>query len=261
MKALSIAATGMQAQKTNVEVTSNNISNMNTTGFKAYRPEFQDLLYQSHDRSGSLTSQTGSIKPVGVDVGLGVRAAGVTRISTQGSLSKSDNDLDLAVDGKGLFQVNMPDGSTAYTRAGAFQLSPEGMIVTNEGHEIAPGIVVPENTVDLSINQEGVVSAFVGGETEPQELGQFNLTTFTNEAGLKALGGNLLQETPASGGPINGVPGDPGFGRLRQGYVEESNVSTIQEITSLISAQRAYEMNSKVVETADQMMSTSSNMR
>ncbi|EPX78035.1 flagellar basal-body rod protein FlgG [Salipiger mucosus] len=261
MKALSIAATGMQAQKTNVEVTSNNIANMNTTGFKGRRAEFQDLLYQKHDRSGALTAEGGSIRPVGVDVGLGVRAAGVTRISTQGSLAKTDNDLDMAIDGRGLFQVNMPDGSTAYTRAGAFQLSPEGMIVTNEGHEVAPGIVVPEETVDVSINQEGVVSAFVDGELEPQELGQITLTNFTNEAGLEALGGNLLQETPASGAPIAGVPGDPGFGGIRQGYVEESNVSTIQEITSLISAQRAYEMNSKVVETADQMMSTSSNIR
>ncbi|NDV50769.1 flagellar basal-body rod protein FlgG [Salipiger sp. PrR003] len=261
MKALSIAATGMQAQQFNVEVTSNNIANMNTTGFKTRRAEFQDLMYQSQDRSGSLTSNSGTIRPVGVDVGLGVRAAGVTRIGTQGSLANTDNKLDLAIDGQGLFQVNMPDGTTAYTRAGAFQLSPEGMIVTNEGHEVAPGIAVPENTVDIEINQQGVVMAYVGNDTEPQELGQLTIATFTNEAGLKALGGNLLQETPASGAAINGEPGEPGFGRLMQGYVEQSNVSTIQEITKLISAQRAYEMNSKVVETADQMMSTSSNMR
>ncbi|MBO9428645.1 flagellar basal-body rod protein FlgG [Sulfitobacter sp. R18_1] len=261
MRSLSIAATGMMAQQINVDTISNNIANMNTTGFKKMRPEFQDLLYQSHQRQGALTSEEGTVKPVGVDVGLGVQAAGIVRVSTQGSLKATDNDLDMAIDGKGYFTVNMPDGSQAYTRAGAFQLSPEGMIVTTDGYEISPGITVPEDTVDIDINKEGTVMAFVGNEIEPVEIGQINLVTFVNEAGMKSIGNNLLQQTPASGDPIVANPGDPGVGMIRQGFVENSNVDIISEITNLISAQRAYEMNSKAVETTDQMMSTATQMR
>ncbi len=261
MRTLSIAATGMKAQQTNVDTISNNIANMNTTGFKKMRAEFTDLIYQSEQRQGGLTSEAGTVKPVGVDVGLGVKTTGIARVSTQGSLKATDNDYDLAIDGKGYFTVNMPDGGQAYTRAGAFQLSPEGMIVTNNGYEVAPGINVPENTVDLEVNEEGLVMAFVDDEIEPVEIGQLNLVTFTNEAGLKNVGDNLLVQTPASGDPIAGNPGEDGLGIIRHGYVENSNVDIIQEITSLISAQRAYEMNSKVVETADQMMTTATQIR
>jgi flagellar basal-body rod protein FlgG len=261
MRTLSIAATGMSAQQTNVDVISNNIANMNTTGFKRSRAEFQDLLYQSERRQGSLTSTEGNVKPVGVDVGLGVRAAGIVPLRTQGALTATDNQYDVAIDGKGFFTVNMPDGTQAYTRAGSFQLSPEGMLVTNEGYEVAPGIAVPEGTVKLEINDQGLVMAYVNGEVEPEELGQITLSTFTNETGLRSIGGNLLEQTVASGDPIAVNPGDPGAGIIRHGYVENSNVNIVQEITALISAQRAYEMNSKVVETADQMMSTASQMR
>lgn len=261
MRALSTAATGMMAQQTNVEVISNNIANMNTTGFKRSRAEFQDLLYQSARRAGSLSSDGGTIVPAGVEVGLGVKPAAIARINTQGSLINTENKLDLALDGRGYFTVELPDGEQAYTRAGSFQLSPEGMIVTVDGYEVQPGIAVPQNTVDIEINPNGEVMAYVENEVEPQVVGQLNIATFINDAGLQAIGDNLFRETPASGPAEEGVPGEMGFGVVRQGWVEASNVNVVQEITSLISAQRAYEMNSKAMETADQMSGTASNMR
>jgi flagellar basal-body rod protein FlgG len=261
MRTLSIAATGMAAQQTNVDVLSNNIANMNTTGFKRMRPEFADLLYQTEKRGGALTSNEGTIKPVGVDVGLGTRTVAIVPLHTQGTLTMTDNDLDMAIDGKGFFTVNMPDGTQAYTRAGSFRLSPEGMLVTNQGYEVAPGLNIPQNTSAIEVNEQGLVMAFVDGDPEPVEVGQLTLTTFVNESGLRSIGGNLVQQTPASGEAIAANPGDPGVGRILQGNVENSNVNIVQEITSLISAQRAYEMNSKVVETADEMMQTASQMR
>lgn len=261
MRALSTAATGMMAQQTNVEVISNNIANMNTTGFKRARAEFQDLLYQSARRAGSLSSDGGTIVPAGVDVGLGVKTAAIARISSQGSLVNTENRLDLALDGRGYFVVELPDGELAYTRAGSFQLSPEGMIVTVDGYEVQPGIAIPQNTVDIQINQNGEVMVYIENEMEPQIVGQFNIATFVNEAGLAAMGDNLFRETPASGPAEEGVPGEMGFGVIRQGWIEASNVNVVQEITSLISAQRAYEMNSKALETADQMAGTISNLR
>jgi len=261
MRILSIAATGMMAQQTNVEVISNNIANMNTTGFKRARAEFQDLIYQSERRQGSLSSDTGTVVPAGVEIGLGAKTAAVVRISTQGGLVRTDNKLDLALDGKGYFAVAMPDGGLAYTRAGSFQINGQGQVVTVDGYEVSPGITIPQNTTDISVNQSGEVMAYVEGAAEPQQVGQVQVASFVNEAGLQALGDNLFKATPASGEAQEGTPGQPGFGIVRQGYVEASNVNIVQEITSLIAAQRAYEMNSKVVETGDQMSQTTTNIR
>ncbi len=261
MRALGIAATGMLAQQTNVDVISNNIANANTTGFKSARAAFEDLIYQSERREGAQTSDAGTTRPVGLDVGLGVQSTGVVRLNTQGGLTQTGNDLDIAVDGDGFFTVNMPDGTQAYTRAGNFQLSSSGQIVTLQGYEVSPGITVPANTTKVEINQQGLVQAFVGNSTTPVSLGQFTMATFINNAGLKPLGDNLLQATTASGNATTANPGDPGIGVLRQGYLESSNVNIIQQITDLISAQRAYEMNSKAVQTADQMMSTVAQMK
>lgn len=261
MKALGIAATGMLAQQTNVDVISNNIANANTTGFKSSRAAFQDLIYETREREGALTSREGSTRPTGVDVGLGVQTAGTVRLNTQGGLAQTENQLDMAIDGRGYFAVNLPDGSRAYTRDGSFQMSAEGQLVTLQGYEVDPGIVIPEDTVRVEVSEEGTVMAFVANNPQPVELGQLTLATFTNDGGLKAVGNNLLQATVASGDPIQANPGDPGVGLIRQGYLENSNVNIIQQITDLISAQRAYEMNSKAIETADQMMSTANQIK
>ena len=261
MRALGIAATGMMAQQTNVDVISNNIANANTTGFKSSRAAFQDLIYDNQTREGALTAEEGSTRPTGVDIGLGVRTVGTVRLNVQGGLAATDNDLSMAIDGRGYFTVNLPDGNQAYTRDGSFQLSPEGEIVTLQGYTVDPGLVVPENTVNLEINEQGIVSAYVGDDPVPVELGQLTLTTFINEAGLRPLGNNLMEATNASGDPLQAVPGDPGVGMIRQGFLENSNVNIIQQITDLISAQRAYEMNSKAIETADQMMSTTNQVK
>ena len=261
MKALGIAATGMLAQQTNVDVIANNIANANTTGFKSGRAAFQDLIYQSMHQEGALTSTEGTSRPVGMNVGLGVQSAGVIRLNTQGGLSQTENQLDLAIEGLGFFVVNRPDGTQAYTRAGSFQLSAEGQIVTLDGYEIDPGVNVPDNTRQIEINQEGVVMAYVDSDPAPVELGQLTMATFLNEAGMKPIGNNMLEETTASGEPTLVNPGEPGVGIIRQGYLENSNVNIIQQITDLISAQRAYEMNSKAIETADAMLSTANQIK
>ena len=256
MRAMNIAATGMLAQQTNVEVIANNIANQNTTGFKRQRAEFQDLLYQTDRRAGAQSSDTGTIVPVGVQIGIGVKTAAVYRITTQGNLTTTSNPLDVAIQGRGFFQILQPDGTTAYTRAGSFQLSPSGQIVTADGFTVQPGVTIPQNTVAISINASGQVQAQVAGQTAPQTVGQFQLANFANEAGLEALGNNLFLETPASGQPITGNPTSIGFGSLNQGLLETSNVDIVSEITNLITAQRAYEMNSKVIQTTDQMMTS-----
>lgn len=256
MRSLSIAATGMLAQQLNVDVISNNIANINTTGYKRRRAEFQDLLYQNQLRVGSNSSADGTLVPAGVQVGLGVKTAAVYRIAQQGSLVSTDNKLDLAIQGRGFFQVRLPDGTNAYTRAGSFQLSNTGQIVTTNGFIVQPGITIPANAVDVTIDQAGEVMVKLDGQTQPQNVGQLQLATFANEAGLSALGDNLLQDTAASGQATLGVPGTPGLGTVSQGFLETSNVNVVQEITNLITAQRAYEMNSKVIETSDQMLST-----
>jgi flagellar basal-body rod protein FlgG len=255
MRSLSIGATGMLAQQTNVEVISNNIANMNTTAYARRRAEFNDLLYQNIRRPGAQSSDTGTIVPAGIQLGLGVKTDAVYRITEQGSLSGTDNPLDIAIQGKGYFQVEMPSGETAYTRDGSFQLSSDGTIVTNDGYKVLPGIVVPQDAVDITVNASGEVLVTLDGQTAQSNLGQLQLSTFANEAGLSAIGNNLLLETEASGGPVTAAPSQPGYGSLLQGYLETSNVNVVSEITELISAQRAYEMNSKVIQTADEMMS------
>ncbi|CAA6604522.1 flagellar component of cell-distal portion of basal-body rod [Rhodospirillaceae bacterium LM-1] len=254
MRSLNIAATGMLAQQTNVEVISNNIANMNTTAYSRRRPEFNDLLYQNLRRVGANSSDSGTIVPSGVQLGLGVRTAAVYRITEQGSLLNTDNTLDLAVQGKGYFRVTLPNGDTGYSRDGSFQLSADRAIVTHNGYAVQPGLTIPANAVSVSINASGQVSAKIDGQVAPQVIGQFDLATFANEAGLEAIGDNMFLETPASGQAAVSTPGQLGYGTLLQGFLETSNVNVVAEVTNLISAQRAYEMNSKVIKTSDEMM-------
>lgn len=261
MRSLSIGATGMLAQQLNVEVISHNIANMNTTAYTRRRVEFQDLLYQNLRRTGSQSADDGSLVPVGVQIGLGVKTAAVYRITTQGNLTLTENSLDTAINGKGYFQIALPNGETAYTRAGAMQMSDDGTIVTVDGFAVDPNITIPADAIDVTINSSGEVLVKIDGQVAPQNVGQFQLATFANEAGLLAIGENLYLETPASGAATTGVPGTDGFGKLQQGFLETSNVNVVEEITNLITAQRAYEMNSKVIETSDQMMATVSNLR
>jgi len=256
MRALNIAATGMQAQQTNVEVISNNIANMNTTGYSRRRAEFTDLLYQNMKRVGSNSSDNNTIVPTGIQLGLGVRTASVYRITEQGSLTSTSNSLDLAVQGKGYFEVQLPSGQTAYTRDGEFQLSSTGQIVTSQGYTVMPAITVPTNALSVTVNSSGQVSVSLTGQTSDTIVGQLQLATFPNEAGLEAQGDNLFLETAASGTGVVSTPGSTGFGTLLQGYLESSNVNTVTEITDMISAQRAYEMNSKVIQSADEMLQT-----
>ena len=261
MRILKIAATGMMAQQTNVEVISNNIANINTTAYKRGRAEFSDLIYQPQRREGVFSSEAGTIVPVGVQIGLGVKPAAVSRITAQGNLQETGNRLDLALEGRGFFSVTLPDGNRVFTRAGTFQLAPEGQIVTVDGFTLDPGVVVPQEAQDIEINRNGEVFAIAPQIGEPQLIGRITRSTFINEAGLEPLGDNLYRETLASGAEIVGLPGEDGVATIRQGYVETSNVNVVEEITDLISAQRAYEMNAKVIETADQMSSRISNMR
>jgi flagellar basal-body rod protein FlgG len=261
MRALSIAATGMAAQSMNIEVISNNIANLSTTGFKESRVEFQDLLYQNMRSVGSASSDTGTILPSGLQVGLGVRPAATYRINSQGSLNTTSNPLDLAVNGQGYFQVQLPDGTTAYTRAGSMQLNSTGQIVTADGYNLLPSITVPTTATAITVNASGQVLATIAGQQNQQTLGQLQLANFINPAGLDAIGNNLLKETQASGSPTTGNPQSTSFGALVQGSLEMSNVDTVTEVTNLIAAQRAYEMNSKVITTADQMLNTTNQMK
>lgn len=261
MRSLSIGATGMLAQQLNVEVISNNIANMNTTSYQRRRAEFQDLLYQNLRRVGSDSSSANTTVPVGVQVGLGVKTAAVYRITEQGNLTLTENPLDVAINGEGYFRVRLPSGETGYTRAGSFQLDGDGDIVTVDGLQVEPGLTVPNNAIDITINTSGQVIASIDGQTTPSTIGQLELARFANEAGLLAIGDNLYLQTPASGAPNTAVPGTTGFGTIQQGFLETSNVNVVEEITNLITAQRAYEMNSKVIETSDQMMSTLTQMR
>ena len=261
MRALDIASTGMQAQQTNVEVISNNIANMTTTGYKRRRAEFQDLIYQNLRRVGSNSSDNGSVVPAGAQVGLGVKTAAIYRISEQGTLQQTSNSLDLAIQGNGYFQVTLPSGDVAYTRDGTFALAADGTIVSSDGYPVVPGIAVPANAQSISINASGQVQATIAGQAAPQTVGQIQLAVFPNEAGLDAQGDNLFLQTAASGNPTTGVPSSAGFGSVMQGFVEGSNVNVVSEITNLITAQRAYEMNSKVITTADDLMQTLTNLK
>jgi flagellar basal-body rod protein FlgG len=256
VRALAIAATGMTAQQTNVEVIANNIANINTTGFKRSRAEFTDLLYQAERAAGSPTRGGQEAVPEGAQIGLGVRTTAIRNLHIQGSLTNTGNKLDLALNGRGWFQIAGGSGETFYTRAGAFNKNATGQIVTADGYVVQPAMTIPQNTTEVTINETGQVYVRIGTETTLQLIGQFTLANFTNEAGLDPLGSNLYRETPASGSPVVGVPGDPGFGTMQQGYLENSNVDPVKEITELISAQRAYEMNSKVIQAADDMFAT-----
>jgi flagellar basal-body rod protein FlgG len=261
MRALAIAATGMAAQEQNIEVIANNVANINTTGFKRSRAEFTDLIYQNERLQGVASRGREATVPEGAQIGLGVRTAAIRSVNIQGSLTSTGNSLDLAINGRGFLQVTTANGDTVYTRDGAFNTNAQGQLVTGDGYLVTPNIVIPTNATSVSVSQSGLVSATIAGQTAAQTLGQLTLANFVNEAGLLALGGNLFQQTAASGQPTIGVPGDTAFGIIQQGYLEASNVDPVSEITNLISAQRAYEMNSKVIQAADQMSGTISNMR
>jgi flagellar basal-body rod protein FlgG len=253
MKALSIAATGMNAQQTNLEVIANNIANINTTGFKRARAEFSDLLYQVDRLQGVPNRANDSIVPEGASIGLGVKTTAIRNLHIQGSLVSTGNKFDLALTGPGWFQIEGSDGETLYTRAGAFNTNANGDLVTADGYAVQPAITVPADAVQIVVNKTGQVFAQIDGQAELQDLGQLTLASFANEAGLAPLGDNLFQETAASGPANVGVPGDPGLATIQQGYLESSNVDPVKEITELIAAQRAYEMNSKVIQAADEM--------
>lgn len=261
MRSLHIAGTGMLAQQTNVEVISNNIANMTTTGYKRRRAEFQDLIYQNLRRVGSQSSDTGTVLPSGAQVGLGVKTSSIYRIVEQGNLSQTENRFDVAIRGNGYFQVLLPSGETAYTRDGTFGLSPEGTIVTSDGFTVQPGITVPQNARDVTINANGEVLAKIDGQAAAQNVGQLQTAVFANEVGLEAIGDNMFVQSPASGQAQAAAPGQPGHGSIMQGFVETSNVNVVQEISALITAQRAYEMNSKVITTSDEMLSTLTRLR
>ncbi len=257
MRSLFIGATGMLAQQTNVDVISNNIANMNTTAFTKRRAEFNDLIYQNIIRPGSVSTSSQTVVPSGIQLGLGVRTAAVYRITEGGGLVKTDNPLDVAIRGRGYFQIELPEGKgTAYTRDGAFQRNGDGVIVTHDGYTVQPEITIPDDAVEIYINSSGEVWVKQDGETDEVNVGQLELATFPNEAGLEAIGNNMFAETQASGAPIVDNPDTEGFGSTLQNYLSTSNVNPVSEITELVSAQRAYEMNSKIIQTSDQMLST-----
>lgn len=258
MRALAIAATGMAAQTTNVEVIANNIANINTTAFKRARAEFTDLMYQSIRAAGVPNRGGEEVVPEGAELGLGVRTTGIRNVHIQGPLGQTSNPLDVAINGRGWFQVTGPGGETLFSRAGSFNKNATGQLVTADGYLVDPAITFPADTTEAIINQSGEVYARVASQTAPQLLGQISLVDFANDSGLQPLGNNLYRETAASGQPLSGVAGDPGYGTLHQGYLEDSNVDPVKELTELIAAQRAYELNSKVISAADEMESTMS---
>lgn len=261
MRALTIAATGMSAQQMRVETISQNLANMNTTGYNARRAEFADLHYQQLTRAGTISAADGRMLPTGVQLGLGVRPSSVTVELAQGSLSSTGGDLDLAIEGKGYFEVTLPSGASAYTRDGGLKRSPDGLIITSDGHPVQPEITIPDDARSVSINAEGEVYAYFNDQIQPQQLGQFTLAGFTNSKGLEAIGGNLFLETGASGPALVNTPGQDGIGSLRQGFLEDSSVDAVREVTELIEAQRGYELNAKVITAADQMLSATTQIR
>jgi flagellar basal-body rod protein FlgG len=254
MRSLNIAATGMMAQQMNIDVISQNLANQTTSGYKAQRAEFQDLIYQSLERVGTNSSNVGTVLPTGVQVGLGVKTGAIYRDTEQGTLKQTAGPLDWALQGKGYFQVEMPDGEIAYTRAGAFKLSPDGEIVTMDGFVIQPAITVPEDAISITVSEFGDVQVTLDGQVDPLQLGQLEIASFINPPGLEAIGNNLFLESAASGVPILGIAGEEGIGSILQGFLENSNVDPVKEITNLIVAQRSYEMNSKVITASDEML-------
>lgn len=261
MKALQIAASGMSAQQMRVDVVSNNLANMSTTGYNARRADFADLHYQQLARPGTVAAEDGTLLPTGVQLGLGVRPAAVSVVLAQGSLTQTGGDLDLAIEGRGYMEVTLPSGQSAYTRDGALKRTGDGLIVTADGHQVAPGLTIPSDARSLSLNAAGEVYAYFADRVQPELLGQLSLAGFTNEKGLEAMGSNLYLESPASGPPLTGTPGQDGLGTLRQGYLEESSVDAVREVTELIKAQRGYELNAKVITAADQMLAATTQVK
>jgi flagellar basal-body rod protein FlgG len=253
IRSLWIAKTGMEGQQTKLDAISNNLANVGTNGFKRAGVVFEDLMYQSLRAAGSATSEQSQL-PTGLQVGLGVRAAATTRNFTQGTLQQTGNNFDIAIKGQGFFQVQLPDGTTGYTRDGAFQVDANGALVTNAGYAVQPGITVPANAQAVIVGADGTVSATIPGQVAPQVLGQLQLASFINPAGLESRGGNLYAETAASGAPNAGAPTTGGLGAVQSGWVEGSNVNVVEELVSMIATQRAYELNSKAIQTSDQML-------
>lgn len=260
MRALYTAATGMMAQEKNVEVISNNVANMRTTGFKRQTIHFQDLLYEHQRRAGSPTSDQNTQVPAGIFIGSGAKVVATPRIMSQGNVSQTERTYDMAIRGEGFFRVQLPDGRIAFTRDGGFETDSQGRITTKEGYLVDPGITIPQNATSVAIAQDGQVTAMVPGNTTPQTLGQITMSRFINKVGLESMGDNLFLETPGSGPAVDGTPNTEGFGNLQQGYLEESNVNAVTEIASMIQAQRAYELNSKIISGADQMLTATANM-
>jgi len=261
MKALYTASTGMAAQERNVEVISNNIANMRTTGFKKQRADFQDLLYQVYRRSGSQTSESGTQLPTGVEVGSGVKLGATPRIMSQGSVAPTQKELDVAIRGEGFFAITMPDGRTGYTRDGSFERDSQGQLVTIEGYQVQPGIIIPDSARSISISADGQVEAMLNQDSVATSLGQIQLTRFVNKAGLESVGDNLYVETAASGAPQTGTANADGYGNLLQAHLEMANVNSVTEIADLIAAQRAYEMNARVISGADEMLQATAQLR
>lgn len=261
MRALSIAATGMAAQQMRVEVISNNLANMNTTGYNPRRAEFADLTYQQVARAGTVTSADGTILPTGVQLGLGVRPSSVSFLPGQGAIAATGGELDVAIEGQGYIEVSLPSGLSGYTRDGALKRSADGLVVTADGHPVVPNITIPEDAKSISINANGEVWANFDDRVAPEQLGQITLANFANQKGLEAIGDNLFVETAASGSAFVGAPGEQGLGRLRQAYLEDSTVDAVREITDLIEAQRGYELNAKVITAADQMLAATTQVR
>ncbi len=260
IRGLWTASTGMQAQQLNIDVIANNLANVNTSGFKKSRPDFQDLMYQTITQAGT-TSGVGNEIPTGIQVGLGTRPVAVQKIFTQGNYQETGNDLDIAIEGDGFFQVLQPDGSTSYTRAGAFKLDSTGAIVTSDGYPLQPAITIPSDTTSITITEDGTVSVLQAGQTASTQVGTIELANFSNPAGLKAIGKNLFQETDASGAVVLGTAGTDGLGTLTQRFLEMSNVSVVEEMVNMIVGQRAYEINSKAIQTADEMLQTANNVK
>ena len=259
MNSLWIAKTGMTAQQTQLDVISHNLANVSTTGFKRNRAEFQDLIYQNLRQVGAQTTEENQL-PTGLHLGLGVNVVATSRNFTQGGLQQSGNNLDVAINGDGFFEITLPDGTTGYTRDGSFQLDAQGRIVTSGGLPVAPGITVPAGTKSISISENGEVSAIVAGSVAPQPLGSLSMSSFVNSAGLQPVGQNMFKESAASGAPQQGTPGTNGLGIVRQGFLETSNVNVVEELVNMIQTQRAYEMNSKAIQTSDQMLAKPSQM-
>ena len=260
IRSLFIAATGMEAQTLNIDVIANNLANANTAGFKRSRADFEEIMYQDIITPGA-TSAEGTTMPSGLQVGLGVKPVSVHKVFEEGQLVNTGNPLDLAIEGDGFFQITRPNGEIAYTRDGTFKLDSEGRIVNSEGYALEPEITIPSDATQITVSADGKITVLQAGSTEPVEVGQIEIVKFPNPGGLKAIGKNLFLETPSSGAPITGNPGQDGLGSIQQGFVELSNVNIVEEMIQMIISQRAYEMNSKAIQASDEMLQTANNLR